>query len=34
MHDIDYNETFAPTIRINTLRAVLALIAIENLKTK
>ena len=34
MHDIDYNETFASTIQINTLRAVLALIAIENLKTK
>ena len=34
MHDIDYNETFAPTIRINILRVILTLIAIENLETE
>ena len=34
MHGIDYNETFAPTVRINILRTVLALIAIEDLETK
>ena len=33
IHDIDYDETFAPTVRINTLRAMLALIAIKDLKT-
>ena len=34
MHDIDYNETFASTVWIDILRAILALIAIEDLKTK
>ena len=34
MHDIDYNETFASTVRINTLRTILAFIAIKNLETK
>ena len=34
MHGIDYNETFASTIRINILRAILVLIAIKDLKTK
>ena len=34
MHGIDYDETFAPTIQINILRAVLAFIAIKNLETK
>ena len=34
MHDIDYNETFASTVRINILCAILVLIAIENLETR
>ena len=34
IHDIDYDETFAFTVRINTLRAVLALIVIEYLETE
>ena len=34
IHDIDYDETFALTIRINTLRAVLALIAIKDFETE
>ena len=34
MHDIDYNETFASTIRIDILYAILVLIAIKDLKTK
>ena len=34
IYDIDYDETFAFTVRINTLRAVLALIAIKNLETE
>ena len=34
MHDIDYNETFASTIRIDTLCVILIFITIENLETK
>ena len=34
MHDIDYDETFASTIWINILRAVLIFIAIKDLETK
>ena len=30
---IDYDETFAPTVRMDTMRAVLALIAIKDLET-
>lgn len=33
IHGIDYDETFAPTVRMDTMRAVLALIAIEDLET-
>ena len=34
IYDIDYDETFALTVRINTLRAMLTLITIKNLETK
>ena len=34
MHGIDYNEIFVSTIWMNILRAILTLIAIENLETK
>ena len=34
IYDIDYDETFALTIRMDTLRAMLALIAIKDLETK
>lgn len=33
IHRIDYNNTFALTIRIDTMRAVLTLVAIKDLKT-
>ena len=34
IYDIDYDETFALTVRMNTLRAMLALIAIKDLETE
>ena len=33
IYDIDYDETFALTVRMNILRAVLALVAIKDLET-
>ena len=32
MHDIDYENTFAPTVKFDTLHIFLALVALENLK--
>ena len=31
IYGVDYNETFAPTIKLDTLRAVMAIVALENL---
>ena len=33
MYGIDYEETFAPTVRMDTMRTIMALIAIEDLET-